>query len=265
MEIYSDFLKYDLGPEIDNLSLTSEKSKVVTLTDHNHNLLLKPYKSNDNSLVDINVTPNSTLELLIVCAEKYDINQMYNINVENNGMVNIVYVVNNQGTNNININIDLNDEGAEANVNVISIAKANVKTFVNVKCSNLAPKTTSNISQRGVALSGGENIFEATGFIGKDCSKAINFQESRVLLLDGASKGDASPILLINHHDVEAGHGASVSRVDEDALYYLMSRGISQLTAERLITIGFVQPLIDKINNQHLKEEIYQQISGEII
>ena len=65
-------------------------------------------------------------------------------------------------------------------------------------------------------------------------------QESRVLMLSEKARGDANPILLIDEDDVTAGHAASVGRVDPVQLYYLMSRGISQKEAERLVIHGFL-------------------------
>ncbi len=94
---------------------------------------------------------------------------------------------------------------------------------------------------------------------------AKNFQESRVLLLDKAAKGDASPILLINHHDVEAGHAAGVSRVDDEELYYLMSRGIDKQAAGRLMTSAFVRPVIDKISDEEKLEAVVDKINKKVL
>ena len=60
-------------------------------------------------------------------------------------------------------------------------------------------------------------------------SKSIANQESRVLMLSENARGDANPILLIDEDDVEAGHAASVGRVDPEQLYYLMSRRFQEL------------------------------------
>ena len=69
------------------------------------------------------------------------------------------------------------------------------------------------------------SVFNGIGYIKHGGTKSIANQESRVLML---SESDANPILLIDEDDVEAGHAASVGRVDPEQLYYLMSRGISQ-------------------------------------
>lgn len=177
-----------------------------------------------------------------------------------NTTLKLVVVSLNTATTKSTITVNLNQPAASCDVNVVSVANTGVNTTYNVICNNNAPQTTANITQRAVALNGGQNEFYATGYIGADCSKAINFQESRVLLLDGASKGDASPILLINHHDVEAGHAASVSRVNDDEMYYLMSRGIDRRTAEELMTVAFIRPVVDKITDEKLREDVFAQV-----
>lgn len=184
-----------------------------------------------------------------------------NFNLKASSILKVVIVSLNSNISDNQITVNLNEANSEADVNVISVANSGSNTKFNVVCNNNAPHTNGNITQRAVALNGGQNVFEATGYIGPDCAKAVNFQESRVLLLDGAAKGDASPILLINHHDVEAGHAAGVSRVSDEEMYYLMSRGIDRHAAEELMTVAFIRPVVDKITNVEMRESVFEKIS----
>ena len=68
------------------------------------------------------------------------------------------------------------------------------------------------------------SVFNGIGYIKHGGTKSIANQESRVLMLSEHARGDANPILLIDEDDVEAGHAASVGRVDPEQLYYLMSQ-----------------------------------------
>ncbi len=220
---------------------------------------------NIDTKLTVELEANSSLKLLII-----DLNSAQNvenkltINMQRDSKLDIVFVSLNEQTANSKITVNLNEVGSEANVNVIAIANNRVDNTFNVICNNNAPHTSANIMQRAVALNGGCNVFEATGYIDKMCAKAKNFQESRVLLLDGASKGDASPILLINHHDVEAGHAAGVSRANSDDLYYLMSRGISRSEAEKLITVAFVRPIVDDIIDSQMQELVFTKINEKV-
>src|SRR5690625_6411293 len=89
-------------------------------------------------------------------------------------------------------------------------------------------------------------------------------QESRVLMLSEKARGDANPILLIDEDDVTAGHAASVGRVDPLQLYYLMSRGITEEEAERLIIHGFLAPVVSQLPIESVKEQLTQLIERKV-
>jgi ABC-type transport system involved in Fe-S cluster assembly, permease component len=78
-------------------------------------------------------------------------------------------------------------------------------------------------------------IFNGIGHIIHGASGANAEQQNRVLMMSSKAHGDANPILLIDENDVMAGHAASVGQVDPKQLYYLMSRGIDEKTAQRMV------------------------------
>ncbi len=249
------------------ISLNGLKNKNGAITFEGENDIKINNKESESFTNNLKITleKNSFLKLLI-----FDVNTAQSIennivfDVCENAKLNIIVVSLNTKKTMNHLTINLNEKNSAANVTVISVAADNVDSTFNVICNNNAPHTDANIVQKAVALNGGKNVFEATGYIGKDCSLASNFQESRVLLLDGASKGDASPILLINHHDVKAGHAAGVSRVNDDDMYYLMSRGINRVEAERLMTIGFIRPLLNTIDDERVRENIFETITKKV-
>ncbi len=75
-------------------------------------------------------------------------------------------------------------------------------------------------------------------------------------MLSPKARGDANPILLIDEDDVMAGHAASAGRVNEEQVYYLMSRGIPKREAERLIIYGFLLPVIQEIPLPSVREQL---------
>ncbi len=171
----------------------------------------------------------------------------------------------NQNYNENKVIVNLNGENAEANFKLITIASDDTHNKFDVSLNNYAVKTKADIWQKAVAKTGGRNEFFATGFIEKGCDESENYQESRVLLLDDAAKGDASPLLLINHYNVLAGHAAGVSRVNEEELYYLQTRGITKEEAEKLMTIAFVKPLIDEIKEEELQTSILNELEQRLV
>jgi len=124
--------------------------------------------------------------------------------------------------------------------------------------------TDGQILQRGVMKDSTSSIFNAIGKIDSGATRANAVQESRILMLSGKARGDANPILLIDEDDVTAGHAASVGRIDEMQMYYLMSRGISQKEAERLIIYGFLEPVVAQLPIEAVKKQLRHLIEGKL-
>jgi len=129
---------------------------------------------------------------------------------------------------------------------------------------HIGKDTDGQISQRGVMRENTTSIFNAIGKIRHKATRANAEQESRVLMLSDKARGDANPILLIDEDDVTAGHAASVGRVDELQLYYLMSRGITREEAEQLIIHGFLAPVVGELPIDTVKKQLTHLIEGKL-
>ncbi len=125
-------------------------------------------------------------------------------------------------------------------------------------------ETDGYILKHGVMKENASSIFNGIGHIKHGGSGSAANQESRVLMLSEHARGDASPILLIDEDDVEAGHAASVGRVDPEQLYYLMSRGISQREAERLVIHGFLDPVVRELPIEDVQRQLREVIELKI-
>ncbi|WP_374722550.1 Fe-S cluster assembly protein SufD [Peribacillus tepidiphilus] len=120
------------------------------------------------------------------------------------------------------------------------------------------------ILKHGVMKDSASSIFNGIGKIEHGASKSNAEQESRVLMLSDKARGDANPILLIDEDDVTAGHAASVGRVDPIQLYYLMSRGIPKVEAERLIIHGFLAPVVNELPIEGVKKQLIEVIERKV-
>ncbi|PNZ09881.1 Fe-S cluster assembly protein SufD [Staphylococcus coagulans] len=125
-------------------------------------------------------------------------------------------------------------------------------------------ETDGYILKHGVMKENASSIFNGIGHIKHGGSGSAANQESRVLMLSEHARGDANPILLIDEDDVEAGHAASVGRVDPEQLYYLMSRGISQREAERLVIHGFLDPVVRELPIEDVQRQLREVIELKI-
>lgn len=151
---------------------------------------------------------------------------------------------------------ELKGRGSAAQIKTIAIANRQQTQGIDTRVTNYGKQTTANIVQRGIVLDEASLIFNGIGHIVKGAHGAKADQENRLLMLSSKARGDADPILLIDENDVEAGHAASVGRVDEKQLYYLMSRGIPRPVAERLVIRGFLAGVITELRSPQLRTEL---------
>lgn len=159
---------------------------------------------------------------------------------------------------------DLVGMGSHADVKVVGISTGSQLQGVDTRVTNMAPHSIGHILQHGVILDKSTLTFNGIGHILKGATGADAQQESRVLMLSDEARGDANPILLIDHNDVTAGHAASVGRLDPEELYYLMSRGLPKKEAERLVTRGFLGAVITAIPVKSVQKEFVQEIERKL-
>ncbi|MFC6315489.1 Fe-S cluster assembly protein SufD [Lapidilactobacillus achengensis] len=144
-------------------------------------------------------------------------------------------------------NTDLVGNGSQADFKAVAISTGSQFQGITTRLTNYGLHTVANILQHGVILSDATLTFNGVGHIVKGARDSDSQQENRVLMLSRTARGDANPILLIDENDVRAGHAASVGRVNESQMYYLMSRGLSKDLAERLVIRGFLGSVLTEI------------------
>lgn len=158
----------------------------------------------------------------------------------------------------------LNGEGATSHTNVIGLTtKKQTQGFVTT-ILNRGRHSVGHIFQRGVILNRSTLVFNGIGKIIKGAKGSDAQQESRVLMLSRRARGDANPLLLIDENDVTAGHAASVGRVDENQMYYLMSRGISEQVARKLVIRGFMGEVLAQMPTKAAQRQVIEEIERKL-
>jgi Fe-S cluster assembly protein SufD len=94
--------------------------------------------------------------------------------------------------------------------------------------------------------------------------RAEAYQDNHNLLLDETAKADTIPMLEILADDVRCKHAAAVGPIDEEQVFYLMARGIAREAAERLVVMGFVEPIIEQVPFGPLQERLRLEIEGAL-
>lgn len=159
---------------------------------------------------------------------------------------------------------DLYGEGSHAEIKVVDITAGRQQQGVNTRVTNYGKHSIGHINQRGVIMDRSKLIFNGIGHIIHGASGANAEQQNRVLMMSSKAHGDANPILLIDENDVLAVHAASVGQVDQNQLYYLMSRGIDKKTAERMVIRGFLGDVLVSIPSKEIREQLVQTIERKL-
>ncbi|GAO99594.1 Fe-S cluster assembly protein SufD [Fructobacillus ficulneus] len=155
-------------------------------------------------------------------------------------------------------------EGAASAVKVAAFTNQKQVQGFNTEVQNIGRHTIGHIYQRGVILNSSSLVFNGRGTIIKGAKGSDAQQESRVLMLSERGRGEANPLLLIDESDVTAGHAASVGQVDEQQLYYLMSRGLPEHVARRLVVRGFVGEVLAKLPDVDLQNRVIAAIERKL-
>ena len=119
-----------------------------------------------------------------------------------------------------------------------------------------APHTSSSIVSKSIARNGGKVDYRGQVTFNKDSKKSVSHIECDTILMDDLSKSDTIPFNEIHNSQVALEHEAKVSKISEEQLYYLMSRGLDQDTAERLVIRGFLGAVITEIPVKEVRDEM---------
>ena len=143
--------------------------------------------------------------------------------------------------------IYLLEPGAHGEVLSIAFAGAGQQLDAGGKVVHGAPYTTSKITSKSISKGGGRSSYRGLLKVYKGAHHSRSNVVCDALLIDDKSRSDTYPVIEIDEDEVTIGHEASVSKVGEDQLFYLMSRGLTRHEAEQMIIKRFFYPFINKI------------------
>ncbi|MFZ3591393.1 Fe-S cluster assembly protein SufD [Bacillus sp. DJP31] len=155
-------------------------------------------------------------------------------------------------------------DGSVADTKTVTVGRGDQKQNFTTSIIHHGKNSDGHILKHGVVKESASSIFNGIGKIEHGASKSNAQQSSRVLILSEKARGDANPILLIEEDDVTAGHAASVGRVDPLQLYYLMSRGIPKVEAERLVIHGFLAPVVNQLPIEGVRKLLVEVIERKV-
>jgi Fe-S cluster assembly protein SufD len=119
-----------------------------------------------------------------------------------------------------------------------------------------AEHTTADLVTRGVLDDEARSVYEGVQDVGREAWDTSSYQRENTLMLSDESEADASPKLIINNHDTEASHSATVGQVDAEELFYMTSRAVDEQLAKDMLVEGFFVPVLEEVAVDELREDL---------
>jgi Fe-S cluster assembly protein SufB len=144
--------------------------------------------------------------------------------------------------------------GARGDILSVAYAGRGQHQHAGGKAVHAAPGTTSTIVNKSISAHGGKTTYVGLVSVAPDCPRCKNSTKCDALIMDAESKSDTVPFIEIEEDDVSLEHEATVSKVSEEQLFYLMSRGISEQEATTMIVMGFIEPFAKSLPMEYAVE-----------
>ena len=146
------------------------------------------------------------------------------------------------------------EPGARGEILSIAFSSAGQHQDAGAKLVHCAPHTTGQIISKSISKNGGRSSYRGLVKVEKGATQSKSSVVCDALILDKESRSDTYPYIEIDEQDVSVGHEASVSRIGEEQLFYLTSRGLSEAEASTMIVNGFIEPLVKELPMEYAVE-----------
>ncbi len=262
-----------------------------------YNIFTKDLKENIlNSRNEIKVGKNSevhTIDLVLNESKFKFINNVYeNINLESNSVYKNIYIQNDKSEgyfhkfsknklsskskysafifpsglkfNKLDFEFNLIGKESECNLQSASFLKKNDHQEIKTKINHLAPNCKSYQKVKNVLSADGKGVYQGKIYVKDNAQKTDAYQLSKAILLSDNSEFDSKPELEIYADDVKCSHGSTSGSVDEDSIYYLMTRGLNRKESIKLLINGFLNDIIEMIKSNSVRSFVESKLKGQI-
>ncbi len=249
---------------IDNLIIVGEENSKATiivkykaLDDskgyHNGICTIYSKKNSEIKLVKINLLNDNIIHFDSNVSDIKDGGKVNFISVDLGGKYSIY-----------NYHGDLIGEKSSSDINSIYLGNKNKLIDINYVITHKGKGSKSNINVKGALQDKARKTFKGTLDFKRGAAKSVGAEDEYCMLLSKDARAKAMPILLCGEDDVSGEHSASSGRIDENKLFYLMSRGLSYDEAKIIIVRAAFNPIIDGINNTEIIEEILELVNRRL-
>jgi len=160
--------------------------------------------------------------------------------------------------------VQLDGENAQCNINSLTLSKNNQHIDNNIIVNHNSAQTHSSQFVKSILFDTSTGVFNGRTVVHENAQKITAQQTNKNILLSKKAKMNANPQLEIYADDVKCSHGSTTGQIDEDALFYLQSRGINKQDAMELMVAGFANEVLDKIPHPEIKKAVYTEFTVKL-
>jgi len=166
--------------------------------------------------------------------------------------------------NKLDLEFNLEGEASECNLQSASFLNKSDHQEIKTRINHLAPNCKSYQRVKNVLSSDGKGVYQGKIFVKDIAQKTNAYQLSKAMMLSDNSEFDSKPELEIYADDVKCSHGSTSGSVDEDSIYYLMTRGLNRKESVKLLVNGFLNEVIDMIKSNSVRKFVQNKLEGQI-
>ena len=246
---------------IPNEILKADSIEIICKEDSKVKLLMKDFK--DNIDITIKLEKNAEIALNFMSIENAAKGK-YCFVLEENSKAMIAMADLAKGNINIDVLFDLIGDNSYAEWHLASLGASNDNKVFNINFNHIGKNTNGVMANYGVVEDASFMHFKGDSHIKNGSIRSKAHQSAKIMVFDELCHAKANPILKIDENDIEASHAAVVGKVNDEHMYYLCSRGISENDAKQLITFGYLKPITNYFTDKSDAEFILNGIEKRL-
>lgn len=219
-------------------------------------------KTFTNSVTEVVLEEQATLNMYTIQDEDANASQhnIHEISVGKGGKLNSTVITLNGGMVRNDLNVLLHGEYAEIHLHGLFALQGNNHTDNHTLVEHFAPNCFSNELYKGIIADTASGVFNGKIYVHSEAQKTNAYQSNKNVLLGDKSSINTKPQLEIYADDVKCTHGTSTGRLNEEALFYLQSRGLNKDLARKVLLQAFANEVVDTIKDEELKMYLEQRM-----
>ena len=223
---------------------------------------LKTSAQVEEQIIEIPAGETRTLTEINLTAD--NVARRIKISVGERGRIEFISADIGSGNYSADVEINLVGDDSVADFNAVYFGDSNRKLDFNYVIHQHGKRTSATMNVRGALTEHCDKIFRGTLDFQRGAKGSTGRELEEVIILSQGTRNRSVPLMLAAEDDVDGHHAVSVGRLDEDKIFYLMSRGLDKADAERLIVEAAFNPVVEKISDENLRGELLENLQRRL-